>query len=132
MQQRMVLIEADELARGLSDEGRIALYGITFDFDRATIRPESRPQLQQMAELLRERQDLEVFIVGHTDNRGNLDYNMDLSKRRAEAVVEALADDYQITRSRLTPMGVASLAPVASNATEEGRAKNRRVELVAK
>ncbi|WP_246155925.1 OmpA family protein [Thiohalocapsa marina] len=130
MQDRMLVIEAAELASGLSDEGRIALYGITFDFDQATIRPESHAQLEEMANLLRTQPDLEVFIVGHTDNRGSLDYNMDLSRRRAEAVAAALADDYQIKRERLTPMGVANLAPVASNATEEGRAKNRRVELV--
>jgi outer membrane protein OmpA-like peptidoglycan-associated protein len=94
------------------------------------IRPESHAQLQEMATLLRGQPDLEVFIVGHTDDQGSLDYNMDLSKRRAEAVAAALVDAFQIKRERLKPMGVANLAPVASNTTEEGRAKNRRVELV--
>jgi OmpA-OmpF porin, OOP family len=132
MQDRMILLDAAELERGLSDAGRIALYGIYFDFDQATIRPESRPQLSEMAKLLREQPDLGVYIVGHTDNKGGLDYNLDLSKRRANAVVQALATDYQIARDRLTAMGVASLSPVSSNTTEEGRAKNRRVEMVAK
>lgn len=132
MQDRMILLDAAELDRGLSDAGRIALYGIYFDFDQATIRPESEPQLSEMAKLLREQPHLGVYIVGHTDNRGGLDYNMDLSKRRANAVVQALATDFQISPNRLKPMGVASLSPVASNTTEDGRAKNRRVEMVAK
>lgn len=132
MQDRMILLDAAELDRGLSDAGRIALYGIYFDFDQATIRPESEPQLSEMAKLLREQPDLRAYIVGHTDNAGGLDYNMDLSKRRANAVVQALATDFQITPDRLTPMGVASLSPVAANTTEDGRATNRRVEMVAK
>jgi outer membrane protein OmpA-like peptidoglycan-associated protein len=132
MQDRMILLDAAELERGISDAGRIALYGIYFDFDQATIRPESKPQLSEMAKLLREQPDLGVYIVGHTDNKGGLDYNLDLSKRRANAVVQALATDFQIARDRLTPMGVASLSPVSSNTTEAGRAKNRRVEMVAK
>ncbi|QVL49155.1 MAG: DUF4892 domain-containing protein [Thiocapsa sp.] len=132
MQDRMILLDAAELDRGLSDTGRIALYGIYFDFDQATIRPESEPQLSEMAKLLRAQPDLGVYIVGHTDNAGGLDYNMDLSKRRANAVVQALATDFQITPDRLTPMGVASLSPVAANTTEDGRATNRRVEMVAK
>lgn len=120
MQDRMILLVAAELDRGLSDAGRIALYGIYFDFDQATIRPESEPQLSEMAKLLREQPNLGVYIVGHTDNRGGLDYNMDLSKRRANAVVQALATDFRIARDRLTPMDAASLSPVASNTTEEG------------
>ncbi|NCC26569.1 MAG: DUF4892 domain-containing protein [Gammaproteobacteria bacterium] len=132
MQDRMILLDAAELDRGLSDTGRIALYGIYFDFDQATIRPESEPQLSEMAKLLEDQPDLGVYIVGHTDNRGGLDYNLDLSKRRANAVAQALTTDFRIARDRLTPMGVASLSPVSSNTTEEGRAKNRRVEMVAK
>ena len=128
----MILLDAAELDRGLADAGRIALYGIYFDFDRATIRPESEPQLSEMAKLLREPPNLGVYIVGHTDNRGGLDYNMDLSKRRANDVVRALATDFRIARDKLTSMGVASLSPVSSHTTEEGRAKNRRVEMVAK
>ncbi|TVQ94650.1 MAG: DUF4892 domain-containing protein [Chromatiaceae bacterium] len=130
MADRMVLLDAAEIGRGLSAEGRVALYGIEFDFDRASLRPESAPQLAEMAGLLQTQPGLAVFIVGHTDSRGGLDYNMDLSARRAAAVVEALVDEYGIDRARLTPMGVAHLAPLASNASEAGRARNRRVELV--
>jgi outer membrane protein OmpA-like peptidoglycan-associated protein len=132
MQERMVLLDAAELARGIGAEGRVALYGIHFDFDQASLRPESRPQLEQMARMLNEQPELPVFIVGHTDNQGSLEYNMDLSQRRAAEVVRALISNYGILGERLTPMGVAGLAPVASNASEEGRTRNRRVEMVAR
>ena len=74
---------------------------------------------------------LRLHVVGHTDNVGALAHNMTLSKQRAEAVVNALVTNYQIAAARLIANGVGPLAPVASNAAEEGRAKNRRVELVA-
>lgn len=131
MRERMVSIEAKEMAQGLSDAGRIAVHGIQFDFDQATIKPESKPQLEQIALMLVENAELKLYIVGHTDNRGTLEYNMDLSRRRAEEVVRTLIQSYGILGERLKPMGVASLAPLTSNATEEGRALNRRVEMVA-
>lgn len=71
-----------------------------------------------------------MLIVGHTDAKGALDYNRDLSQRRARSIVEALARDYGIERARLTPLGVGMAAPVATNRTDQGRALNRRVELV--
>ncbi|MBK1721864.1 OmpA family protein [Thiocystis violacea] len=131
MQDRMVLVDAKKLAQDISQAGRVALYGIHFDFDKASIRPESRPQLDEMARMLNEQPELEVYVVGHTDNKGTLDYNIDLSQRRAEAVVQALIQNYGIVGARLTPKGVANLSPLGTNATEEGRALNRRVELVA-
>ncbi|BCU06852.1 OmpA family protein [Allochromatium tepidum] len=131
MRERMVSIEAKEMAQGLSDAGRIAVHGIQFDFNQATIKAESKPQLEQIALMLVENPDLKLYIVGHTDNRGTLDYNMDLSRRRAEEVVRTLIQSYGIPGERLKPMGVANLAPLTSNATEEGRALNRRVEIVA-
>lgn len=132
MQERMVLLDSTELARGISETGRVALYGIHFDVDQSSIRPESRPQLEQMARMLSEQPELAVYVVGHTDNQGGLEYNMDLSRRRAAEIVHSLISDYGIPGERLTPMGVAGLAPVASNASEDGRARNRRVELVAR
>ena len=80
--------------------------------------------------MLKQRPELKLHVVGHTDNVGGVDANMGLSKRRAESVVAALASNYGVNRARLTGNGVASLAPVKTNTTEEGRAKNRRVELV--
>ncbi|HUE83432.1 MAG TPA: OmpA family protein [Pyrinomonadaceae bacterium] len=84
------------------------------------IKPESKPELQEIANLLRQSPSLNLFVVGHTDNQGGHDYNMDLSRRRADAVVKALVAEYGIPRSRLEAAGISFLAPVASNATEEG------------
>lgn len=131
MRERLVSIEANTMAQGLSDAGRIAVHGIQFDFNQATIKDESKPQLEQIALMLVENPELKLYIVGHTDNRGTLDYNMDLSRRRAAEVVRTLIQSYGILGERLKPMGVAGLAPLTSNATEEGRALNRRVEMVA-
>jgi len=125
------MIDAAAMAKGLGDKGHIALYGIYFDTDKATIKPESAPTLAEMAKLLGAQPTLEVFIVGHTDSQGAYDHNMTLSRQRAEAVATALVTSYKIARARLRTAGVGYLAPVASNANEDGRALNRRVELVA-
>jgi outer membrane protein OmpA-like peptidoglycan-associated protein len=119
------------LARGLREGGRIALYGIYFDTDKAVIRPESRPTLEQIAKLLAAQVSLSVYIVGHTDSQGPYTYNLDLSRRRAEAIAAELVKTYHISAPRLSTAGVAHLAPVGTNASETGRALNRRVELVA-
>lgn len=130
MEKRMVTVQAPEMATNLSRDGKQAIYGIYFDFDKADIKAESKPQLEEMAKLLKANPGLKVYIVGHTDNQGALDYNIGLSQRRAEAVVRALATQYGIPAARMMPRGLGPLAPVTSNATEDGRAKNRRVELV--
>ncbi len=124
------LVTADTMMEDITRTGRVAIYGIYFDTDRADIKPESEPTLEKIARLLRQNPDLSLYVVGHTDDVGELAYNMDLSKRRAEAVVEALVSKYDVDAKRIKAYGVGSLAPVASNGTEEGRAKNRRVELV--
>ena len=124
------MIDAAAMAKGLGDKGHIALYGIYFDTDKATIKPESAPTLAEMAKLLNGQPGLNVFIVGHTDNQGSYDHNMTLSRQRADAVAAALVRSYKITRTRLRTAGLGFLAPVGSNASEDGRALNRRVELV--
>jgi OOP family OmpA-OmpF porin len=83
-----------------------------------------------MAKLLTSQPRLNVYIVGHTDNQGSYDHNMTLSRQRAEAVAAALAGKYKILRARMRTAGLGFLSPVGSNASEEGRALNRRVELV--
>ena len=128
--EKMVVVDAGEMAKAIDAIGRIALYGIYFDTDKTEIKPASKETLEQIAKLLTDQGELELVVVGHTDNRGKLDYNMDLSKRRAEAVKQALVADYGIEAGRLAAWGVGYLAPVACNRAEDGRAKNRRVELV--
>ena len=129
-EQQMVALSASEMAKSIDADGRVALYGIYFDTGKADIKPESKASLDQISELLKQRPNLKLHVVGHTDNVGAVESNMALSKRRAESVVAALSTTYNINRTRLTGNGVASLAPVKTNTTEEGRAKNRRVELV--
>lgn len=130
MDQRMVVVSAEKMASSIETTGSIALYGIFFDFDKAEVKPESLPTLEQMAKLLRDFPALKLHIVGHTDNVGDLEYNQKLSLTRAESVTKELIVRYAIAPDRLRAAGVGPLAPVASNRTEEGRAKNRRVELV--
>jgi outer membrane protein OmpA-like peptidoglycan-associated protein len=130
MDTRKVAVDANALARGLKAEGKIALYGLFFDTGKSDIKPESTPQLDEMARLLQAEAALRVFIVGHTDNQGAHDTNVVLSRARAQSVADALAKNYRIDAKRLTAVGVANYAPVASNADDSGRARNRRVELV--
>jgi outer membrane protein OmpA-like peptidoglycan-associated protein len=132
MNQNMVLVSADEMSKAISASGRVALYGILFDSNKAEIKPESKPALEEIAKLLKKEPNLKLHVVGHTDNVGGFEFNLNLSKRRADAVVTALTKEYGIAFVRLTANGVAYLAPIAVNTTEEGRAKNRRVELVPK
>jgi OmpA-OmpF porin, OOP family len=127
----MVVTNASELLRSISQEGRAAVYGIFFDSNQAEVKSESSPTLEQMAKLLQDQPSLKVLIVGHTDNVGGYAANLDLSQRRAKAVVTALSTRYKVPADRLTPVGVSSASPLDSNKSDEGRAKNRRVEIVA-
>jgi OOP family OmpA-OmpF porin len=125
-----VVADAKFMADGISSTGHVAIYGIYFDFNKSDIKPESESALNEIAKLLTGNPSLKVFIVGHTDNVGGVDYNMKLSQARADAVVKALTTKYKVKPQSLKAYGVGQLAPVAPNKTEEGRAKNRRVELV--
>lgn len=128
-EQRMELVKSAEMASQISLNGRIALYGILFDFDKASLRADSEPTLAEIATLLKESPELKILVVGHTDATGSFDYNRTLSQKRAESVVENLTSK-GIDRQRLFPVGVSFASPVATNTTEDGKAKNRRVELV--
>lgn len=125
-----VISNAESFSNDLKDSGHTAIYGIYFDTDQSAIKPESKQALEEIAKLLNGAPSLKVNIIGHTDNVGGIDYNMKLSRARAEAVVKELISKYGIDSKRLAAYGVGPLAPVASNKMEEGRAKNRRVELV--
>ena len=108
----------------------MALYGILFDTNSAAIKPESTPTLQEIAKLLKSQAGLKLLVVGHTDNVGSFEANLDLSQRRAASVVKALTSGQGVSASRLVPVGVSFAAPVAPNKTDDGRARNRRVQLV--
>lgn len=128
MEQNIVTVDADAIGKELAANGAVSFYGLYFDTDKAVIKAESRPQLDEMAKYLKAN-SAAVYIVGHTDTQGVLDYNMTLSSQRAQAVVDALKA-YGIAGARLIARGVGPLAPRATNATDSGRAKNRRVEMV--
>ncbi len=129
-ENQMVTLSASELSKAITSTGRVAIYGILFDTGSSVIKPESKASLDQIAALLQQNPSLKLHVVGHTDNQGSLDSNFALSKARAGAVASALSSQYQVSAARLSANGVSSLAPVASNADDAGRAKNRRVELV--
>jgi outer membrane protein OmpA-like peptidoglycan-associated protein len=126
-----VTVDAKALGQGLAAEGRVTLAGLFFDTGKTEIKPESKPQLDEMAQLLQAQPALKVFIVGHTDNVGSFEANEKLSLARAQAVVAALtAAPYKVDAKRLAAKGLANLAPLASNGDEPGRSRNRRVDLV--
>jgi OmpA-OmpF porin, OOP family len=137
----LTIIEKQEMAQevassaelfqsGLKTSGHVEVPGIFFDTGKSELKPESQAALTEVAKLLKTDPALKVYVVGHTDNVASLDLNMKLSQARAEAVVQSLITAHGIAANRLVGRGAGPLAPVASNDTEEGRAKNRRVELV--
>jgi len=128
MQDKM--IDASAMAKAISETGSIAIYGIYFDSGKSVIKAESIPILKEIATLLKNQPSMKLIVVGHTDNQGSYSYNISLSKQRALSVVREMVKKYGIKATRLSDDGVGYLAPVASNRTEEGRAKNRRVQLV--
>lgn len=130
MERGLVTVTAAALERGLTAEGRAVLDGIFFDHDKATIKPESKPALDVIGKFLKDNPSLKVFIVGHTDGVGAVDYNLKLSEQRAQAVVAALKKDHGITADRVAAYGVGPLSPARTNRNEDGKSENRRVEMV--
>lgn len=124
------LVDADAMSKSIQETGKVALQNIYFDTGKSVLKPESKPALDEMAKLLKGDPALKVYVVGHTDNVGKYEDNLVLSRTRAEAVVKTLQTQYGIPGGQMVPAGVASLGPLASNNSEQGRAKNRRVELV--
>lgn len=130
IKQKMVFVDAAKMASELESQGRVALYGLYFDTDKDTLREDSTTTIGEIAKLMQDNPSLKVRVVGHTDNEGKADYNLDLSKRRAASVCKALSGVHSIAASRLDSFGCGLYAPIASNESAEGKAKNRRVELV--
>lgn len=127
-----ITANADEWKSDINATGHAAVYGINFDTDKAVIKRGSEAVLKEIASLLKKNPALNIRLVGHTDSAGDFTHNMTLSEARAKAVMSALTVQYGIAAARLSAHGVGPLSPVASNDTEEGRAKNRRVDIVKK
>ena len=129
--EQTIVADAAAFSKDLRETGHAKVAGIYFDTASATLKAESAPAIQEIAKMLKADAALKVFVVGHTDTVGNLDTNLKLSRDRADAVVQALVGTHGIASTRLKAFGNGPFAPVASNASEDGRALNRRVELVA-
>ena len=125
-----VVADAAAFGNDLKATGHAAVYGIYFDSGKSEVKPESEAALKEVVKLLAGEPALKLLVVGHTDSVGQLEANMKLSQARAEAVVQALVKGHGAAAARLKAQGAGPIAPVTTNRTEEGRAKNRRVELV--
>jgi len=130
MDTKMVTVTSKEMAEEISTSGSVAIYGIYFDTNSSDMKAESNETLKQIASLLNDNKKLKLLVVDHTDTEGNFAYNMDLSTKRAASVVKGLTAKFGLQADRLSSVGVSYACPVASNKTEEGKAKNRRVTLV--
>ena len=124
------LVVAASLKSDLGKSGHAAVYGIHFDTGKADVKQDSAPAMAEIVKLFGLDPALKLYVVGHTDNVGAMSANIDLSMRRALAVVQARTTQYGLPLNRLQAAGDGPTAPVASNDTEAGRALNRRVELV--
>jgi outer membrane protein OmpA-like peptidoglycan-associated protein len=121
---------APKMEQDLEEKKKVEIYGIYFDFASDRLKPESTPVLDEIAQVMEKHPDWKLSVSGHTDNIGGDAYNLDLSKRRAAAVKQALVTRYHIAPDRLTTDGYGASRPVDTNDTLEGRARNRRVELM--
>lgn len=130
VQTGLVNVNADSLKQQIDAEGKALIYGIYFDTGKADIKVESKPTLDAIAELLKRNPDLLLYVVGHTDDTGDGAANVSLSKQRADSVVAALVNEYQVATNRLQAQGVGPYAPAGNNTSDAGKQKNRRVELV--
>jgi len=125
-----VAADASSMANSIRETGKVAVYGIYFDTGKSVLKAESKPTLEEISKLLKADPKLKLYVVGHTDNAGVFESNLRLSTERALAVLNALITQYSINAERLRSYGDGPTAPVATNDTEEGKALNRRVELV--
>lgn len=128
--EQEVIADPDAMASDIKATGHFTVYGIYFDHDSYAVKSESGPALEAIAKMLNVNENLNVYVVGHTDASGKPAYNMALSRKRAQAVADQLAKKYSISPKRIKAEGVGPLSPISTNRTEEGKRLNRRVELV--
>ena len=124
------LVSVKDLETDISQNGHIAIYDIHFDTGKSIIKAESSEALKNISEYLNAHKDEKFLIVGHTDNSGDFDANLKLSMERAQAVMNELVSKYSVNAEQLKAYGVGQASPIATNSTDEGKAKNRRVEIV--
>ena len=120
----------EDIKKALDRDGRVSLSGVLFETDSAHLTAVGKEQTAQLAEVLKKNPSLKVAVVGHTDSTGTFQHNLILSRRRAQAMVNSLVRNHGIAQNRLAPVGVGPLSPLASDDTAEGRAQNRRVDVV--
>jgi OOP family OmpA-OmpF porin len=130
MKTGQIVVDLNTLTNDIREQGKVVLSGIYFDTDKDVVKPQSDQALQAIAEYLKKNSQQNFFVVGHSDTAGSYEHNVDLSRRRAQAVVTVLTGKFAITQSRLVPVGVGPVAPAGTNANDAGRERNRRVELV--
>jgi outer membrane protein OmpA-like peptidoglycan-associated protein len=128
--EQEVTADPNAMASNIDTTGHFAVYGIYFDHDSDVVKSESEPAVAAIAKMLTANKNLNVYVVGHTDATGETEYNMGLSRKRAQAVADQLVKRYSISPQRLKAEGVGPLSPISTNRTEEGKRLNRRVELV--
>ncbi|MFV0572386.1 MAG: OmpA family protein [Xanthomarina gelatinilytica] len=123
-------ISLNGIEKAMNENGKVSLYGILFDTGSDVIKESSYTEIDLIAQYLQKNPSKKVYVVGHTDNTGSYQNNISLSERRAKAVKNVLTSKYSISAGRMTSAGVGPVAPEAKNTTEDGRKKNRRVEIV--
>lgn len=125
-------ISLGDIEAAMEEEGKLAMYGILFETGSSVLKAESMQSIELIASYLKRHPEVSLYIVGHTDNTGSYEGNMSLSANRAKAVIQALQSRHGLSGARLQAVGVGPVAPVASNSTDDGKAQNRRVEIVLK
>ncbi|WP_444998277.1 DUF4892 domain-containing protein [Aliikangiella sp. IMCC44359] len=130
MKTGLITLTPDSLNRDINQNGKAVLEGLFFEYNKSELKQDSNNALNAIAAYLKNNPQIKAYVVGHTDNSGNDDYNLKLSQARANSVKETLVKKYKINTKRLTPIGIGPYSPVTSNSDQDGKAKNRRVELV--
>lgn len=130
MKTDQIVVDLDKLTKDIREQGKVVLSGIYFDTDKDVVKPESEQALRAISDYLKKNPQQSFFVVGHSDTAGSYEHNVDLSRRRARAVVTVLTGRYAVAQPRLTAVGIGPVAPAGTNANDAGRARNRRVELV--
>jgi len=130
LQKGLITTNTEQILKQLEQKGKASVYGIFFDFDKSVVKAQSNEALAVIKQVLASDKALQIYVVGHTDDKGSASYNLQLSQRRAAAVVDKLIKEYGIAASRLIAYGAGPYSPVATNRNDLGRQLNRRVELV--